>query len=87
MLVTLRRTRIYATVIDDQRRSLERLQDRPSCLDVRKIKVIGLESIVFGRYHSHRPKDTILVDQQTMSGPQIRHNFLWIWVDERTTSF
>jgi hypothetical protein len=87
MLVTLRRPSINATIIDDQRRCLKRLQHRPSCIDIRKIKVIGLESIVFGRYYSHGPKDAILVDQQTMSGPQIRHNFLWIWVDERTTSF
>lgn len=87
MLVALRRPSIDATIIDDQRRSLECLQDRPSCIDIRKIEIIGLESIVSGRYYSHRPKDAILVDQQTMRRAQIRHNFLWIRVDERTTSF
>jgi hypothetical protein len=67
MLMTLRRPSIDATVIDDQRWCLERLQDRPSCIDIRDIEIISLESIVLGRYHSHWSKNTILVDQQAMS--------------------
>ena len=87
MLVALRRPSIDATIVDDQRRSLKCLQDRPSSIDVRKIKIFGLESIVSGRYNSHRPKDAILVDQQTMGRAQIRDHFLWIRVDEWTTGF
>jgi hypothetical protein len=67
MLVTLRRSSIDATIIDDQRWRLKRFQDRPSRIDIRDIEVVSLEGIMLGRYHSHGSKDTILVDQQTMS--------------------
>lgn len=68
VLVTLGRSGVDTTIVDDQRRGLECFQDRPCRMDIRKIKVVGLKGIVSRRYHSHWSKDAILVHQQTMSG-------------------
>lgn len=61
MLVTLRRSGVDTAIVDDQRRGLECFQDRPCRIDIRKIKIIGLEGIVSSRYDSHWSKDAILV--------------------------
>lgn len=61
MLVTLRRSSVYTAIIDNQRRGLECFQDRPCRIDIRKIEVVGLKSIMSSRYDSHWSKDAILV--------------------------
>lgn len=68
MFVSLRRPSIDTAVVDDERPSLERFQNRPRCCDVRNIQVIALECVVCGWNNRHRSEYTILVDEKTMRG-------------------
>lgn len=84
--MALRGAGIDTTIVDDDGWSVESFQHCPSGVNVRKVKVVCLASVFYCWYDQHWSIDTVFVDEQPMRSTNLSDNFLWVRVDERSTS-